>query len=131
MASRIKPAHSVEAYIAQFPLPTQRLLRQLRKTIRSAAPKAEECISYGIAGYKQNGVLIYFAGFQHHVSVYPAPRTDPAFRKELMGYKGGKGTVQFPLDSPLPLELVERMVRFRLKQNESKAAVKKKTVPAN
>lgn len=131
MATRMTPAISVDTYISQFPPRTQRLLKQLRKTIRSAAPKAEECISYGIAGYKQNGILIYFAGFQNHVSVYPAPRNDPAFQKELLQYKGGKGTVQFPLEKDLPLDLVNRIVRFRLEQNETKAAAKKKTVARN
>lgn len=126
MTTRMQPATSVDAYITRFPPSTQRLLKQLRKTIRAAAPKAEECISYGIAGYKQQGMLIYFAGFAHHVSVYPAPRTAPEFKKELAAYKGGKGTVQFPLDEPLPLELVTRIVQYRLEQNEQKALARKK-----
>lgn len=125
--SRMAPA-TVDGYIRSFPVTTQKLLKQLRKTIRAAAPKAEESISYGIAGYKQNGILIYFAGFANHVSVYPAPRTAPEFKKELAAYKGGKGTLQFPLDKPLPLDLVQRIVRYRLVQNESKAAARKKTV---
>jgi uncharacterized protein YdhG (YjbR/CyaY superfamily) len=121
------PAASVDAYIQSFPPKTQKLLKQLRKTIRAAAPKADEVISYGIAGYKHHGMLIYFAGFANHVSVYPAPRTAPAFKKELSAYKGGKGTVQFPVDGPLPLELVKRIVQYRLQLNEEKAASKSKT----
>ena len=93
--------------------------------IRATAPKAEELISYGIAGYKYQGMLIYFAGFSNHVSLYPAPRGVDAFKKELAAYKGGKGTIQFPLDNPLPLDLVKRIVIFRMKENEAKAAAKK------
>jgi len=127
-------AASVDAYIRSFPPSTQTLLNQIRKTIRTAAPDAEEVISYGIAGYKQNGMLIFFAGFANHIGVYPAPRTAPLFKKELEQYKGGKGTVQFPLNEPLPLDLIKRMVKYRLQQNEEKklspkkkAATKKKT----
>ena len=78
-------------------------------------------ISYGIAGYKYHGMLIYFAGFTNHVSIYPAPRGNELFKKELAGYKGGKGTVQFPIDKPLPSKLIKRIVQFRAKQNEEKA----------
>ncbi|MFN8290931.1 MAG: DUF1801 domain-containing protein [Chitinophagaceae bacterium] len=125
MATRMAPAATVDEYIKQFPAATQTKLRQLRKTIKAAAPKAEEAVSYGIAGYKYLGVLVYFAGFANHVSVYPAPRSAPEFKKELAGYKGGKGTVQFPLDKPIPLELVKRIVLFRKKDNEARAAAKK------
>lgn len=126
MATRMAPAASVDEYIKSFSSKTQILLKQLRKTIKSAAPKADEMISYGIAGYKYHGMLIYFAGFTNHVSVYPAPRTAPEFKKELAAYKGGKGTVQFPLDKPLPLDLVKRIVKYRVQQNEEKALSKKK-----
>lgn len=125
MATRMATAASVNDYIKSFPPKTQNLLNQLRKTIKAAAPKAEELISYGIAGYKYHGMLIYFAGFTNHVSVYPAPRTAPEFKKELAGYKGGKGTVQFPIDKPLPPDLVKRIVQYRVKQNEEKANSKK------
>lgn len=125
MATRMATAATVDEYIKQFPAATQTKLRQLRKTIKAAAPKAEEAVSYGIAGYKYLGVLVYFAGFANHVSVYPAPRSAPEFKKELAGYKGGKGTVQFPLDKPIPLELVKRIVLFRKKDNEARAAAKK------
>lgn len=117
-------AKNVDEYIRSFPLPAKAALQNIRKTIKAAAPKAEELISYGIAGYKYHGMLIYFAGFTNHVSVYPAPRTAERFKKELTGYKGGKGTVQFPLDKPIPLDLVKRIVKYRMKQNEEKAAAK-------
>ena len=125
MATKRATPASVAAYISSFPPATQRLLKQLQQTIRSAAPQAQEMISYGIAGYKQDGMLIFFAGFANHVSVYPAPRTAPAFKKELAAYKGGKGTVQFPLDHPLPLDLVKRIVQYRLQENEARAATQK------
>lgn len=116
---------NVDEYIRSFPANAQAMLNKIRHTIKKAAPEAEEMISYGIAGYKYNGMLIYFAGFANHVSVYPAPRTSELFKKELAGYKGGKGTVQFPLDKPLPLDLIKRIVTFRLKAKEGKIAMKK------
>ncbi|HNU13811.1 MAG TPA: DUF1801 domain-containing protein [Chitinophagaceae bacterium] len=126
MASAMKRniANTVDEYLQSFPPPVKAALEKIRKTIKAAAPKAEELISYGIAGYKYHGMLIYFAGFTNHVSVYPAPRTAEPFKKELAGYKGGKGTVQFPLDKPIPLDLVKRIVKYRVKQNEEKAAAK-------
>jgi uncharacterized protein YdhG (YjbR/CyaY superfamily) len=127
MAMKTTVARNVDEYISGFPEDVAKKLSQIRKTIRSAAPKAEEIISYGIAGYKQDGVLIYFAGFTNHVSVYPAPRGAVEFKKELSAYKGGKGTVQFPLDRSIPLDLVKRITKFRLKENEAKAAAKKAT----
>jgi len=108
-------AQSVDDYIAGFPADVQKVLKKIRATIRKAAPKADESISYQIAAYKINGkVLIYFAGFAKHVSVYPAPRDAKEFKKELAAYKGGKGTVQFPLDSKIDYDLITRIVKFRL-----------------
>jgi uncharacterized protein YdhG (YjbR/CyaY superfamily) len=105
---------TVAEYIEMFPADVQKILKKIRSTIRKASPKAIESISYQIAGYKLDGkVLIYFAGFSKHVSVYPAPRSTPEFVEELAQYKGGKGTVQFPLDKPVPYELIDRIVRFR------------------
>lgn len=116
---------NVDEYISSFPGDVARKLSQIRKTIRAAAPKADELISYGIAGYKHHGMLIYFAGFTNHVSVYPAPRGAAAFKKELASYKGGKGTIQFPLDKPVPFELITRIIKFRMQENEAKANAKK------
>jgi uncharacterized protein YdhG (YjbR/CyaY superfamily) len=125
MATKMQTAANVEEYIKSFPSGVQVKMRQIRKIIKAAAPNAEECISYGIAGYKYHGMLIYFAGFANHVSVYPAPRTAAGFNKELAVYKGGKGTVQFPLDKALPLDLIKRIVKYRVKLNEEKAVSKK------
>ncbi len=120
------PAKTVDEYLATFPPETKTLLKKIRATIKAAAPQAEEMISYGIAGYKYHGILIYFAGFTNHVSMYPAPRGTEIFKKELSRYIGGKGTVQFPLDKPLPLKLITRIVKFRATINVEKAKAKKK-----
>jgi uncharacterized protein YdhG (YjbR/CyaY superfamily) len=116
----------IDAYIAAQPKPVQRLLRQVRATIRKAAPEAKGTISYRIPAYMLNGPLIYFAAFPDHISLYPAPRGAPEFKLALAGYKGGKGTVQFPLRKPLPLGLITRIVKYRLKENRAKAAGKGK-----
>lgn len=109
------PPKDIDEYIAGFPPAVQKILREIRSVIRKAAPKALESISYQIPTYKLDGkVLIYFAGFAKHVSVYPAPRDAREFGKELAGYKGGKGTVQFPLNKAIPYDLITRIVNFRV-----------------
>jgi uncharacterized protein YdhG (YjbR/CyaY superfamily) len=116
---------TVDEYIKPFPPAIRAMLNKIRQIIRETAPEAEEKISYGIAGYKYHGMLIYFAGFTNHVSIYPAPREAETFKEELAAYKGGKGTVQFPLDKPLPISLIKRITKFRLKENLEKAKAKK------
>lgn len=112
-----KKPTDIDEYIAGFPPATQDALKVIRATILRAAPKAEEAISYAIPAYKFGGKwLIYFAGFANHVSVYPAPRAHAEFKDELARYKGGKGTVQFPLDKPIPTGLIKRIITFRIKQ---------------
>lgn len=107
-------AGNIDEYISLFPADVQKVLKKIRATIRKAAPKAVESISYQIPTYKLGGkVLIYFAGFAKHVSVYPAPREAKEFKKELSEYRGGKGTVQFPLDKPIEYELISRIVKFK------------------
>ena len=108
---------SVDDYIAGFPADVQNVLEKIRRTIRKAAPKAEESISYQIPTYKIEGQrLIYFAGFAKHVSVYPAPREAKEFKKELASYKGGKGTIQFPFDKKIDYDLITRIVQFKLQK---------------
>lgn len=110
---RRKP-DNIDEYIAGFGRETQKALKLIRASVRKAAPKAEETISYAIPAYRLDGKwLIYFAGFKNHVSVYPAPRAHSEFRGELAKYKGGKGTVQFPLDEPIPTDLITRIAKFR------------------
>lgn len=120
---------TVDDYIAGFPSPLKKLLSAMRKTIKSAAPKAEELISYQMPAYKYKGVLVYFAAFEKHIGFYATPTGHSAFKKELSQYKTGKGSVQFPLTEPLPLELVKRIVQFRVKENEEKEM--KKTISKN
>ena len=123
--TRIPAAATVDEYIKRCPPKVQPLLQKLRRTIKTTAPKAEEVISYAIPGYKYHGMLIFFAAFKNHISVYPAPRGNDTFKKELSAYKGGKGTIQFPLEDPIPLDLVVKIIKFRMKENEEKAAAKK------
>lgn len=112
-----KVAATVDAYIAGFKAPIRTRLEQVRAAIRKAAPNAEEGISYRIPAYKLHGTLVYFAGFPKHIGLYPAPRSAPEFRDELAVYAGGKGTLQFPHDAPLPLDLIRRIVKFRAAAN--------------
>ncbi len=114
-------AASVPEYIASFPPRQRTLMKQLRSLIRKTAPQADEVISYGIAGYKYNGMLVYFAGYEHHVGFYAGKAPLEVFKKELAKFKTGKGSVQFPLDQDLPLPLLRKMIEFRVEQNESKA----------
>ena len=117
---------SVDAYIAGFPKDTQVLLKLIRATIKNAAPDAEEVISYRMPGYKLDGMLVYFAGYKNHIGFYAAPTGHEKFKKELSVYKTGKGSVQFPLDKPLPSRLISKIVKYRVKENRIKAMTKKK-----
>ena len=119
----MKTATSIDEYIAGFPPPVQARLRKLRATIRRAAPGAEEAIAYGVPTYRLNGNLVHFAAFAKHVGFYPAPSAITAFRKELATYRSAKGSVQFPHDRLLPLSLVSKIVRFRVKENAAKKAM--------
>jgi uncharacterized protein YdhG (YjbR/CyaY superfamily) len=119
-------AKNVDEYIASFDKKAQSLLNQLRKTIKAGAPGAEESISYGMAAYKYlDRPLVYFAGYENHIGLYATPTGHDAFKKELSVYKTGKGSVQFPIQEKLPVKLIERIVKFRVKENEVKAALKK------
>jgi len=111
----------VDSYIATFPLVTQKLLQQIREAILSAAPRAEESISYGMPAYKINGKpLVYFAGYKNHIGFYATPTGHKEFETELSHYKQGKGSVQFPINEDLPTDLISRIVTFRVQENESK-----------
>jgi len=119
---------TVDQYIAGFPPAVKKLLEQMRKTIRTNAPDAVEGIGYGMPGFKYMGKpLVYFAGYEGHIGFYATPTGHEAFKKDLAGYKTGKGSVQFPLTAPLPLALIKKIVLFRVKENETMAAAKKKT----
>jgi uncharacterized protein YdhG (YjbR/CyaY superfamily) len=124
-ASR-KTARDIDEYIAGFPADIQKVLQKIRATIRKAAPEADEAIKYQIPTFTLNGNLVHFAAFTHHVGFYPAPRGKDAFKEALAGYDGGKGTVKFPLDKPIPLPLIAKIVKFRVKENLQKAPVRRK-----
>lgn len=104
-------------YADRFPKDVRQLLQMMRLTIKRAAPQAKETISYGIPAFTLDGMLVWFAAFQNHIGLYPRASAIAAFKKELSPYKKAKGSVQFPLDQPLPLALVRRMVKFRVKEN--------------
>jgi uncharacterized protein YdhG (YjbR/CyaY superfamily) len=111
---------TIRDYIARFPAPIRRRLNQMRGTIKKAAPQAKETISYRIPAFTLNGMLVWFAGFKNHVGLYPRAEAITAFRRELAPYKTAKGSIQFPHDRPLPLTLVSRIVKYRVKQNLGK-----------
>ncbi|HET7732791.1 MAG TPA: DUF1801 domain-containing protein [Paludibacter sp.] len=115
---------TTDSYIGSFPHETQQLLEQLRTIIKETAPEAEEKISYGMPGYKLNGMLIYFAGYVKHIGFYPGVACIVAFKEELSGYKTSKGTVQFPLNKPLPTELIIQMVKFKIDENLQRKKLK-------
>lgn len=111
---------TVEAYIGSFPAEVQDLLKQLRTAILENAPGAEETIAYQMPAYRLNGKpLVYFAGFKNHIGFYATPTGHARFAEELSIYKKGKGSVQFPLDQQLPLDLIVRIIRFRVGENQS------------
>ncbi len=116
---------SIDEYIALFPPETQVRLREMRAIIHAAAPGAQETISYGMPAFRLHGQLCFFGGFKKHIGFYPIPSGLTAFEQELAGYTRGKGSVQFPLDQPLPAALITRIVQFRAEENLRKAAQKK------
>ena len=117
---------NIDDYIAGFPQEVQQKLQKIRETIRDAAPDAVEKISYQMPTFALEGNLVHFAAFKHHIGFYPAPRGIEAFQEELSAYEGGKGSVKFPLDEPIPYDLIRRIVTFRVKDNLEKAARKAK-----
>lgn len=122
---RTQATTTIDEYIAGFPDDIQKLLQTMRTTIRKAAPQAEEAIKYAIPTFVLNGNLVHFAAFKNHIGFYPAPRGIEAFKKELTKYEGSKGTIKFPLDKPLPVGLIGKIVKFRVQDNLKKAKAKK------
>jgi uncharacterized protein YdhG (YjbR/CyaY superfamily) len=115
---------SIDEYIATFPENIQKILEELRATIKAAAPDAQEKISYQMPTFALKGNLVHFAAFKNHIGFYPAPRGIEAFKDELSLYEGSKGAIRFPIDKPLPLELIGRIVQFRVAENLKKAGQK-------
>jgi uncharacterized protein YdhG (YjbR/CyaY superfamily) len=126
MANNDPEPNKIDEYIADFPEDVQVKLQALRATIREAAPEAKETINYAMPTFQLKGNLVHFAAYKNHIGFYPAPSGIEAFKEELSVYKGAKGSVQFPLDQPLPLDLVNRIVQFRVAENLEKAEEKAK-----
>lgn len=115
---KVETAETVDSYVASFPADVQSVLTRIRAAIKKAAPDAEETISYRIPTFKRNGTyLLYFAGFKMHVSIYPILSECPAFEDELAPYRSGRGTAKFPLDRPVPFDLIDKIVRFMADEN--------------
>ncbi len=112
--------NDIDHYIADFPLEIQTLLEKVRKTIKKAAPEATETINYGIPTFKLNGNLVHFAAFKKHIGFYPGSSGIENFKEVLSDYKSAKGSVQFPFDKPIPLNLITTIVPFRVKENTAK-----------
>jgi uncharacterized protein YdhG (YjbR/CyaY superfamily) len=117
--------NSIDEHISQFPPETQHLLQQVRETIKAAAPEAVETISYGIPTFQFHGNLVHFAGYARHIGFYPGASGIREFNEELSAYKTSKGTIQFPLDNPMPFDLIRRITEFRLAENLQKVKKKK------
>ena len=115
---------TIDAYIAAFPDDVQTILQHIRRTIHEIAPEATEAIAYGMPTFRLHGNLVHFAGFKNHIGFYPVPSGMMAFKDELAAYKQGKGSVQFPLDKPMPLDLIRRIVAFRVEENKGAKAAR-------
>ncbi len=126
MRTDLPAPKNIDDYIARFPPEVQVILEKIRATIKKAAPDAEEAIKYQIPTFTLKGNLVHFAAYKNHIGFYPAPRGIEAFKDELARYEGGKGTVRFPLDEPIPFALISKIVKFRVKDNLDRAAAKGK-----
>src|ERR1700722_1309507 len=127
MATASATPNNIDEYIAAFTPDVQTILERIRRTIHNAAPDAQETISYRIPAFTQQGILVYFAAFKNHIGLYPPVSGDAKLEKAISPYAGEKGNLRFPLNQPIPHDLIERIVELRLKQNMAKAAAKRKT----
>lgn len=126
MSTKRTTAATMDEYIAGFPADVEEILEKIRDTIRKAAPGAQEAINYGIPTFTLNGNLVHFAAFKKHIGFYPTPTGIEAFKEELSAYEMAKGSVQFPLDKPIPYPLISRIVKFRMKENLGRAEARAK-----
>ncbi len=126
MAKSQKPK-DIDSYISKFPADVQVILEKVREAIRHAAPEATETISYMMPAFRQHGILVYFAAWEKHIGMYPPISGNKTLEKAIARYAGPKGNLQFPLDKPIPYDLIERIVKLRVKQDAAKAAAKRKT----
>jgi uncharacterized protein YdhG (YjbR/CyaY superfamily) len=124
MKSGMQPAKDMDSYIAEFPSSTQVKLKKIRKLIQQLVPAATEDIKYGMPTFVLKGNLVHFAGYQHHIGFYPTPAVIVHFEKQLKPYQTSKGAIQFPIDEPIPFDLIESMVKYRLKHHQEGLAMK-------
>ncbi len=116
---------TVDEYISTFPASTQKILKDVRKTIHAAAPQAEDVISYNMPAIKLKGILVYYAAYEKHIGFYPTASPIEVFKDQLSDYKFSKGAIQFPIDKPMPFDLITRIVKFRMKEVQEKEKTKK------
>jgi uncharacterized protein YdhG (YjbR/CyaY superfamily) len=124
MDSSLSAPQTIDDYIAGYPADVQAILQQIRQTIHETAPEATEAISYGMPTFKLNGNLVHFGAFKNHIGFYPVPSGMAAFKDELAAYKQGKGSVQFPLNQPMPLDLIRRIVEFRVEESKGAKTIR-------
>jgi uncharacterized protein YdhG (YjbR/CyaY superfamily) len=124
--AKAQPPKDIDDYIASFPDDVQVILEKVRRSIRATAPEATETISYQMPAFKQHGILVYFAAWKKHIGLYPPVSGDKALEKVVTHYAGPKGNLQFPLDEPIPYDLIKRIVKLRVKQDSAKASAKRK-----
>ena len=115
---------TVDHYFSAFPASTKALLKKMRETVKEVAPQAEELISYNMPAFRWNGMLVWYAAYKQHIGFYPTPSAIKTFAQELRQYKTSKGAIQLPIDKPIPISLIKKIVKFRLKQNLEKAKTK-------
>jgi len=116
---------TVDEYFSVFPATTKKILQEVQKTVKQAAPQAEELISYNMPAFKLHGMLVFYAAYEKHIGFYPTASGIKAFKKEFSAYKNSKGAVQFPIGEPIPLDLISKIVKFRVKENLEKVKAKK------
>jgi uncharacterized protein YdhG (YjbR/CyaY superfamily) len=124
-------AKDIDSYISKFPADVQVILEKVRETIRRAAPEAKETISYMMPAFRQHGILVYFAAWAKHIGMYPPISGNKSLEKAIARYAGPKGNLQFPLNEPMPFDLIERIVKLRVKQDTAKAAFRERNVKNN
>jgi uncharacterized protein YdhG (YjbR/CyaY superfamily) len=125
MASPKKTFKTVDEYIATFPKETQIILEHVRKAVKDAAPQAKETISYQMPAYRLNGILVWFAAFKNHIGFFPKVSAMEVFKKDLTKYEVSKGTIRFPLDEPIPIALIKKIVKYRVTEDTEKEKLKK------
>jgi len=128
MKTTIGSPKNIDEYIAGFPRDVQQVLKQIRATIKNVAPDAEEAIKYQVPTFVLNENLVHFAAFKNHIGFYPTPSGIAAFKDELSRYESAKGSVQFPIDEPMPLSLIGKIVKFRVKEARARSTAKKRSI---